>query len=255
MSAVQLERVRKKETAAWHSPGGPVKVELSVRALSPVPDSCTEALSSGKRRRGRPTSQEAEELCNDILNAALKSFMERGFEASSMDGIARDAGVARMTLYRHFESKEEMFVQVTRRAQLRVRARLERPIDMSRPLEQVLRDIIGMLYDGFTQPDYIAVYRMVAAESARFPKLGRAMLNDMKHFSEPLVRYLGELQRMGRIEISTPLEAAIQISGMASGSGRYLLVRPSGHPVSRLHWVDSLTDLFSRAWRPIGPRH
>jgi len=254
MSAVLLNRKQTVVSSAWQAAGEIMGGDWHASRQAASAAAALQQLLPAKRRRGRPTAEEAEVLRNAILNAALKSFMARGFEATSMDGVARDAGVARMTLYRHFETKEEMFVQVARRSQLRVRARLEQPIDMSRSLKEVLHDIIAMLYDGFTQPDYVATFRMVAAESTRFPKLGRAMFNDMKHFSEPLVKYLGDLQRAGRIEISTPLEAAIQISGMASGAGRYLLVQPSRHPVSREHWVDSLTELFFRAWQPTGAR-
>ena len=229
-----------------------MSLQLGVQSLRSAPSRAAVVVDHPallKRRPGRPTCAEAEALRDAILNAAMRSFMDRGFEASSMDGIARDAGVARMTLYRHFASKEEMFQHVTRRAQLKVCTRIEQAIDLSRPFKDVLRDIIGALYDSYTHPDYVATFRMVAAESRRFPKLGRAMFNDMKLFSQPLIRYLGQLQKQGVIAISTPLEAAIQVSGMASGAGRYQLVSPSRHPVSRKHWVDSLTELFVRAWQ------
>lgn len=218
-----------------------------------IAESSATALSlcvpAARRRRGRPTSEEAEELRDSILNAALQSFMTHGFEASSLEGIARSAGVARVTLYRHFESKEQMFVQVTRRSQLRVRRRLEQPIDMAQPLEEILRYVIGTLYDGFTQSDYVATFRLVAGESKRFPKLGRAMLTDMKHLVEPVTACLTELKNSGRIDLQSPLQSAIQIAGLASGAGRYLMVPASKHPVSRNHWVDSLTELFFKAWR------
>ncbi|MDB5987859.1 MAG: hypothetical protein JWR16_2912 [Nevskia sp.] len=204
---------------------------------------------TGRRAPGRPTVEQASELRENILDAALDVFFRHGFEASSMEGIARAASVAKITLYRHFETKEQLFVEVARRAQLRVRSSLAFMVDTRAPLEQVLRKIIETLYDGFTQPQYLAVMRMVIAEATRFPKLGRAMLNDSKIVAEPLVQYLQQLKDSGQIAIESAYDAATQISGMASGAGRYLLVTPSRHPMSRQHWIETLVSLFTRAWR------
>ena len=200
------------------------------------------------RARGRPTREQAELLRQSILDAALSVFIERGFAAASMEGIAREAGVAKITLYRHFETKEQLFVEVARRAQLSVRNSLGSMADPVAPLEQVLRQIIEKLYQGYTDPAYLAVSRMVIAEAGRFPKLGRAMLDDARFVAEPLVAYLQQLKDAGQIDIDSPYDAATQIAGMASGAGRYVLVTPTRHPVSRKRWVESLVRLFTRAW-------
>lgn len=166
-----------------------------------------------------------------------------------MEGIAREAAVAKITLYRHFETKEDLFVEVARRAQLGVRNSLGTMVDKVAPLEQVLREIIEKLYLGYTDPQYLAVSRLVIAEAGRFPKLGRALLNDSKTVAEPLVEYLQHLKDSGHIDIESAYDAATQIAGLASGAGRYVLVAPSRHPNSRRRWVESLVRLFTRAWR------
>ncbi|WP_293397238.1 TetR/AcrR family transcriptional regulator [Nevskia sp.] len=201
------------------------------------------------RSRGRPTREEGEALRKSILDAALQVFIVRGLKAASMEGIAREAGVAKITLYRHYETKEQLFVEVARRAQLSVRARLGTVANDDVPLETALRAIITKLYDGYTHPDYLAVMRMVIAEAGRFPKLGRAMLEDSQHISEPLVAYLQALKDKGQVDLDSPYDAAVQISGMASGAGRYVLLTPSRHPASRKRWVESLVSLFVKAWR------
>lgn len=201
------------------------------------------------RSRGRPTREEGEALRKSILDAALQVFIARGLKAASMEGIARAAGVAKITLYRHYETKEQLFVEVARRAQLSVRARLGTMADADVPLETALREIITKLYDGYTHPDYIAVMRMVIAEAGRFPNLGRAMLEDAEHISEPLVDYLQTLKERGLVDIASPFDASVQISGMASGAGRYVLLTPSRNPATRRRWVESLVTLFVSAWR------
>ncbi|MDB5978185.1 MAG: hypothetical protein JWR07_4945 [Nevskia sp.] len=165
-----------------------------------------------------------------------------------MEGVARRAGVAKLTLHRHFDGKEDLFVQVAHRAQLRVRASLDVRIESSASLQQVLRESIERLHDGFTRPEYLDVMRLVIAEGRRFPKLGRAMLDDAKFAARPLVDYLQALKNSGGVDLESPQDAATQLAGLASGAGRYVLVRPSCHPASRRKTVDSLVALFSRAW-------
>lgn len=209
----------------------------------------TSTLPAPGRAPGRPRRDQAEAVRQSMLDAALQRFIAHGFEAASMEGIARAAKVAKLTLYRHFETKEELFVEVARRAQLVVRERLGTEVDLSAPLEQVLREIIAKLYDGMTHPDYLAVMRMVVAEAGRFPKLGRAMLDDSSDLSEPLVAYLQRLKDLGQIDIDSPYDAATQIAGLASGAGRYVLIGPPRHPASRKRAIESLVRLFTRAWR------
>jgi TetR/AcrR family transcriptional regulator, mexJK operon transcriptional repressor len=184
-----------------------------------------------------------------ILDAGLRVFLAKGFSAASMEGIAREARVAKLTLYRHFQTKQALFVEVARRAQLSVRERLGAMVDRGLPLDQVLREIISRLYDGYTHPEYLAVLRMVIAEAGRFPELGRAMLDDSREVSEPLVHYLQQLKDRGQIDIESPLDAVTQICGLAMGAGRYVLTTPSRKPASRRHAIESLVSLFTRAWR------
>jgi AcrR family transcriptional regulator len=209
-------------------------------------------LAKPARSRGRPSREEAQMLRAAILDAALAAFIARGFEATSMEGIARTAKVAKITLYRHYETKDQLFVEVARRAQLGVRDRLGTMTVADVPLEAALRDVITRLYDGYTHPDYLAVMRLVIAEAGRFPKLGRAMLDDAARVTEPLVRHLQALKDAGQIDVDSPRDAAAQISGLASGAGRYVLLTPSRHPASRRRWIDSLVALFLKAWRKSG---
>ena len=201
------------------------------------------------RPRGRPRREEADAARRLILDAALQEFITHGFAGASMVGIARAAGVAKLTLYRHFETKELLFAAVAQKAQYSVRERLGPIIRRDRPPEQVLRQIISKLYDGYTNPNYLAVLRMVIAESHRFPSLGRSMLDNATHVAGPLAEYLEQFKNSGLMQIDSPLDAANQICGLASGAGRYVLISPPTAPSRRRHAIESLVQLFTQAWR------
>lgn len=57
-----------------------------------------------------------------ILAAATRAFARTGFTATSLDDIAAEAGISRVILYRHFDSKTDLYRAVLDRAQARLQA-------------------------------------------------------------------------------------------------------------------------------------
>ena len=51
-----------------------------------------------------------------ILDAATRAFARAGFAATSLDDVAAEAGITRVILYRHFESKADLYRAVLDRA-------------------------------------------------------------------------------------------------------------------------------------------
>lgn len=61
---------------------------------------------ASKPTRGRPRDTEKHSA---ILTAASQAFLENGFDGTSMDEVAKRAGVSKQTVYSHFSSKEQLF--------------------------------------------------------------------------------------------------------------------------------------------------
>jgi AcrR family transcriptional regulator len=57
----------------------------------------------------------AEERRAGILDAALAVFSARGFHSSSIDDIAREAGISKALIYEHFESKQGLYAHLLER--------------------------------------------------------------------------------------------------------------------------------------------
>jgi AcrR family transcriptional regulator len=57
----------------------------------------------------------AEERRTGILDSALAVFSENGYHASSIDDIAREAGVSKALIYEHFASKQELYADLIAR--------------------------------------------------------------------------------------------------------------------------------------------
>ena len=50
-----------------------------------------------------------------IVAAAERLFVEKDFECTSMDDVSREAGITKRTLYKYFNSKEDLFYAVALR--------------------------------------------------------------------------------------------------------------------------------------------
>lgn len=68
-----------------------------------------------------------------ILETAARLFAERGFSRTSTNLLAREAGVAEGTIFRHFTSKEEIFLQIVGSLRERLAADVARRLEEQKP--------------------------------------------------------------------------------------------------------------------------
>ena len=120
----------------------------------------------------------AQKTREQICVAAKKLFLEHGYLATSTDAIMAEAGIAsKETLYRHYASKEELFVDVLGHLTLEqprpysVIAHIPAINDLQ-ALREALSTIAREILSIMIQPEYLALLRMIIAETPRFPQLG-----------------------------------------------------------------------------------
>ena len=90
-----------------------------------------------------------------LLAVAQRMFCEAGFHAVSVDSIVEDAGVARMTLYKNFGSKEDLIVATLRREDKMFRQWLVSSVEArSRRPEDRILGLFEALHDRFAAEGY-----------------------------------------------------------------------------------------------------
>lgn len=91
-----------------------------------------------------------------------------------MDDVAAAAGVGKQTVYRHFKSKEALFVGLVSVMCAQVGALLaSAQSEQSDGAPEVeLRELGWVLARSLITPDSLGLYRAIVAEAARFPELG-----------------------------------------------------------------------------------
>jgi AcrR family transcriptional regulator len=160
------------------------------------------------KAKGRRDSREA------IVEAAARLFLERGFEAVSMDDLAEAGGVARRTLYNQFSSKEEIFQETLQQVMRQLEHVLPPGIETQGDMEYVLRLIAKAIVQLHQRPGYLGFFRMVVADSRQFPWIAEAFASVMDPLADRFARYLAHLTAMGKLECRNPLLAAHQFMGM-----------------------------------------
>jgi AcrR family transcriptional regulator len=105
-----------------------------------------------------------------ILDGARAVFMREGFAQGSMDAVAAEAGVAKQTIYRHFQSKETL---VEALVEAMCAPEILKPPPRSRPARERLRDLLLKFAAGVASSDSVRLYRAIVAEADRMPGLGR----------------------------------------------------------------------------------
>ena len=122
-----------------------------------------------------------EERQASILRGAAQAFARAGFAGTSMDDVAAAAGITKLIVYRHFESKEELYRAVLQRVSSRLADELVAALDRPQPRAigaRVLLTVAREDPDGFVllwrhaarEPgfaDYAAEFRAGAVEAAR----------------------------------------------------------------------------------------
>jgi AcrR family transcriptional regulator len=153
-----------------------------------------------------------------VLKAALRLFLEQGFSATSMDAIAREAGVSKATLYAHVKSKEELFAAITATCAeqlLAAQTAFEHEEDVRAALLRFGRAHVALLLS----PEGAAMYRIVIAEAPRFPELGRAFYENGPAIRlRALTDYLHRADAAGALKVDDAARAAGEFIGMLGGT-------------------------------------
>jgi len=95
------------------------------------------------------TVRKSEATRAHILDAALRVFRERGFQAATMREIAAAAGVAVGAAYYYFDSKDALVMTFYEQSQEQMAPALDSILASSRTFEARLRGIIGQKFDYF----------------------------------------------------------------------------------------------------------
>ena len=166
-----------------------------------------QAAEAGTRpaRRARKAAQ--------VLEGAREVFLRDGFEGANVDDIARAAGVSKATLYSHFGDKRLLFMEVATAECRRQADAALGSVDMDAPPREVLAFAARRMMDFFLSPIGIGVFRVVVAETGRFPQIGRTFWETGPARGRAILQdYFARACARGELIIDDPALAADQFA-------------------------------------------
>jgi AcrR family transcriptional regulator len=208
-----------------------------------------------RARRGRPPLLAEPERRQLLLDAAESVFLELGYSSSSMDDIARRAGMSKKTLYRLFDTKESLFAAVVagRRAVLNAMIEAEDCSDADAP-DDVLRRFIGNIARFVLAPRQASIYRLVIAESHRAPEIAHAFHREGPSKARAmLTEWLRVQDEKGLLRVPDAAAAASMLISMVIADPQMCLlvgeIRPPEDAMIAER-VNRAVDLFLRGALP-----
>ncbi len=134
-------------------------------------------MNPDKRERTRKKEARPQE----IVQAALEIFQERGFAGAKIDEIARRAGAAKGTIYNYFKTKDELFEAVVRENISPMFSAMDKLQDTwPDSSSELLRFLIKKVYKELVgHPERRAIMKMLVAEGDRFPHLCTFYYNEI----------------------------------------------------------------------------
>jgi AcrR family transcriptional regulator len=181
----------------------------------------TQAKTQDKRCRGRPQVRPDDETRGVIYEAARHEFAASGYAATSMETVARRAGVSTKTLYRLIPNKASLFEGM-------VSDRLDRFLSVVNlhaadhtDIEQALFAALMACADLALDEEVIAVQRMVLQEAGKFCGIaGTFYKNAIERTAMALADWLRVQQARGLIALDDVDEAAGMLLGMVTSAPR-----------------------------------
>jgi TetR/AcrR family transcriptional repressor of mexJK operon len=202
---------------------------------------------------GRPKDLEKRAA---ILAAAKALFPVHGFDGVSMDAIAAEAGVSKLTVYSHFKDKDALFRET-------IKAKCEEQLppalfaaDLKGPLRKQLRSIAKGFFGLIISDEAIAMHRMMHAQAAVDARLPRLFWESgPKRITEGMAEFLRAEVEAGQLEIPDLYRAASQFLCLLKGEPHAHLMCGIGGPLTAREidaHIDATVDFFLRAYAPRG---
>jgi len=167
------------------------------------------------RGRGRPQVRSDQETRAIIFDAARSEFAHSGYAATSMESVARRAGVSTKTLYRVVPNKAALFEAM-------ITERIDRFVSIVNlrgckgdDVEVALTDALILCGELLLDGEVITLQRVILGDSDKFPDIAETFYHKaIRRTEDALADWLRRQQKRGTIELDDPQATAGMLLGM-----------------------------------------
>ena len=150
----------------------------------------------------------------DILDAAIAEFREKGFRAAHVTAIAARANVSKRTLYRHFASKEALLDEIIDIVMARNASVRHVVFDASIPVRDQLISEVEAIVAEVSDDDYISLNRLIASEYLIDKQLALKIFSRAEVQGDAVAQLIRDAMAEGALRHADPAFAALQLNGL-----------------------------------------
>ena len=177
--------------------------------------------TADRRCRGRPQVRPDEETRQLIYEAARHEFAGNGYAATSMETVARRAGVSTKTLYRLIPNKAALFEEMVSNRLDRFLSEVNLHTADHADIEEALRAALMVCADLVLDEEVVALQRMMLQEAGKFSGIAELFYtNGIQRTIVALADWLRAQQARGLIALDDVEEAAGMLLGMVASAPR-----------------------------------
>jgi AcrR family transcriptional regulator len=164
-----------------------------------------------------PRQRRKETRPQELLDAALQLFVEKGFAATRSEEVAQRAGVSKGTLYLYYPSKEELFKAVIRNNLSHLIAEgQELAAQFEGTSSELLTQLIGVWWERVGNTPAAGIHKVILSEVRNFPDLAQFYTDEVIAPADQLFSYAvqrgidrGEFRPLPAHEVALALMAPI----------------------------------------------
>ena len=138
--------------------------------------------------------QTADERRDQVVEAAIREFAERGYEAASTAAIAERAGISQPYIYALFPSKRELFVAAYDRVEGRIRATFRDAARGAASPDEALHHM-GMTYKELIADRYELLMQLQAYAASADPEIHAHISRSFRTLADDVARLSGASPR------------------------------------------------------------
>jgi AcrR family transcriptional regulator len=206
---------------------------------------------SGTRRRRAVSNEDKSQRRDDIMSAAKKVFVDKGFQATTIADIAKEAGLSYGSVYWYFKSKDELFQELITAEELALRAHVEVALAASgiafNYTEAAFRAVLRATFEFFEVEKATAklLFRDAYALDNRFdPQLGGIY----ERFLDDIEASIIAAQKHGEVVVAPPRMVAYTLTVLIGHLAHRRLTTDDG--VSATEAANFVVSLILNGLRP-----
>jgi TetR/AcrR family transcriptional repressor of mexJK operon len=193
-----------------------------------------------------------------IIGVARSYFLQHGYAATTMSGIAAAVGGSKATLWSYFPSKEALFEAVLDQATMDFRQQIISLLKPGTDVEAAVRSFCRRFIEKVTSAPSVALHRLIHAEAGRFPEIGEIFYQRAPNTMTRLLGdFIGQAMERGDLRRADPRQAAkLLVALCLHNHHQQLLLGRIDHadPVQVDADANIVADIFLRAYAPEAPK-